>query len=764
MPHRAFKANLRSKVQLGFATALICLAAIGFISQHSLKRSIEDTVWVVRTTEVLGQLTDLGEALLSAENSERGFLLTGEQRRLDKFHEAQGEALAHLAQLQHLTVDSPTQQKRLAHLEELIQQVLRNRQASSITPEALASPARVPGRDVLSDTQLLEEVRAAFQQVRADERRLLHQRSQESTHSSGKAQETVAAGSILAGVVVLLCFVFVERSLRRRVQAEATLLAMQKELEHRVAQRTSELSTLTRSLQAEIADRNAIEERLRENEHRYRMLFEDSPVPMVVFDVKTFQYLAVNAAAEQLYGYSREEFLTLTLGDVRAPEQLPGLFEFLKKIESEDAYRGTFTCRRKDGQVLTIESSGRKIQFGDRPARLALITDITEQKHLEAQLQQAQKMEAVGRLAGGIAHDFNNLLTVILGYSDALLRKMEHNHPLRSKLAEIQGAGQRAANLTNQLLAFSRKQVLQVQTLELNTVVSNMGRMLRRLLGEDIQISLHLDAALGQIQADPTQLEQVLLNLAVNARDAMPHGGKLVIETYNAELTNKSALLHGIPWGHYAVLVVSDTGCGMDEATKAHVFEPFFTTKEVGKGTGLGLSMVLGVVQQSGGTVTVYSEPGVGTTFKIYLPVAESPAAPLEREEELPMVYAAQGTIILLVEDEDRVRSLAREVLEDAGYMVVEATNGRTALEAAEGLLEAPAVVMTDVIMPEISGPQLATQLSKKWPDMPILYTSGYTDHALLARSSLQRDSHFLQKPYTPGTLLKQIASVLERR
>jgi two-component system, cell cycle sensor histidine kinase and response regulator CckA len=492
------------------------------------------------------------------------------------------------------------------------------------------------------------------------------------------------------------------------------------------------------------------------------MLFQDSPLPMVVFDAETFAYLAVNAAAEELYGYTREEFLKLTLRDTRPAEQVPGLLDFLKSVETADAYRNTFTSQRKDGQLLMIDARTRTIQFGGRRVRLALITDITEQKRLESQLQQAQKMEAVGRLAGGIAHDFNNLLTVILGYSSSILQKLDEKDPLRSKVSEIETAGQRAANLTSQLLAFSRKQILQPQTLELNTVVSNIGQMLRRLLGEDIQIALHLDGALGQIQADPTQLEQVLVNMAVNARDAMPHGGQLVIETHNTEVSRELAFAPGIPPGPYVVLVVTDTGCGMDEATKARVFEPFFTTKEVGKGTGLGLSMALGVVQQSGGTVTVYSELGIGTTFRIYLPRWNTPTSQAEGAGESKTLPPGEGATILLVEDEGRVRTLAREVLSDAGYAVSEASNGKEALKIAESSIDAPALVLTDVVMPEMSGPELADMLRKKWPRLPIVFTSGYTDHALLVRSALQRDTPFLQKPYTPVSLLEQVAGVLK--
>jgi signal transduction histidine kinase/CheY-like chemotaxis protein len=420
--------------------------------------------------------------------------------------------------------------------------------------------------------------------------------------------------------------------------------------------------------------------------------------------------------------------------------------------------------KHKSGTLITIEAKVRSIQFGDKWARLKLITDITQHKQMEKRLQQSQKIESVGRLAGGIAHDFNNLLTVILGYSESILQELGEASPLRAQMLEIHAAGQRAANLTRQLLAFSRKQVLKPQVLELNSVVSSISQMLRRLLGEDIQISMHLDAGLGQVQADPTQLEQVLVNLAVNARDAMPNGGQLIIETHNIELGEQTAFLDGVPPGNYVVLVVSDTGVGMSEEIRAKAFEPFFTTKEVGKGTGLGLSTVLGVVQQSGGTVTVYSEPGVGTTVKVYLPRSDkAPEDKSEGEPKRELHPPVNGATILLVEDESSLRALARTLLTKAGYKVFEAGNGKEALAVAERLQERPDLLLTDVVMPEMSGLELAERLEYKWPGLPIIYTSGYTDHALLERNALRQHMSFLPKPYMPGAMLEQVAQKLEK-
>ncbi len=472
--------------------------------------------------------------------------------------------------------------------------------------------------------------------------------------------------------------IFLIRSCLQSVQEMKNIARQRAELES-----TNEI--VEGKVLARTAELQASELAVQDGEHRYQLLFEGSPLSMVVFDAETLEFLAVNAAAEELYGYTRAEFLRMTLRDTRAPEDIPALMDFIKEKETTDAYKGSFRVRRKDGQSVMIETRGRTIEFAGRRARLALITDITEQKRLESQLQQSQKMEAVGRLAGGIAHDFNNLLTVILGYSDSILHKLREDNPLRDKVSEIKAAGQRAANLTSQLLAFSRKQILQPQTLELNNVICGISQMLRRILGEDIEIALHLAADLGQVRADVTQLEQVVVNLAVNARDAMPQGGQLVIETRNCEMDERAALLENVLPGRYVLLSVSDTGCGMDEKIKARVFEPFFTTKDVGKGTGLGLSMVLGVVQQSGGTVTLYSEAGLGTTFRIYLPRFDAPAPRSAKPEQPEAAADGKGATILLIEDEDRVRTLAHEVLSEAGYTVFEASNGKDALKLTEG-------------------------------------------------------------------------------
>jgi nitrogen-specific signal transduction histidine kinase/CheY-like chemotaxis protein len=411
-----------------------------------------------------------------------------------------------------------------------------------------------------------------------------------------------------------------------------------------------------------------------------------------------------------------------------------------------------------------VEITSNAFVFDGRAARLVLATDVTERRQLENQLRQAHKMEAVGQLAGGIAHDFNNLLTVILGYSDVVLNKLSADHRLCEEVHEIRKAGERAAALTGQLLAFSRMQVLLPQVIDLNEVVTHVYKMLRRLIGEDIDLRTVCAPATGRVKADQGQLEQVLMNLAVNARDAMPEGGVLTIGTRNAEVDASYAREH-VPMepGSYVMLSVSDTGTGMDAKTKGRIFEPFFTTKEKGKGTGLGLATVYGIVKQSGGFIWASSEPGHGTSFEIYLPrvdekagVAAGYGAPQARE-------GVGGTeTVLLVEDEEGVRRLAREVLEAHGYTVLEASGWQSALGLADSHGGPIHLLLTDVVMPEMGGPEVASRLSALRPAIKVLYMSGYTNYAVFHRGLLDAGIAFLQKPFSPDELARRVRELLD--
>jgi PAS domain S-box-containing protein len=499
---------------------------------------------------------------------------------------------------------------------------------------------------------------------------------------------------------------------------------------------------------------------LKDKDKKFRLLFEGNPQPMWVFDPLTRGFLETNAAASQLYGYTADEFRQLQLTDIQTNEETDS---FLAGLNSPARMVPLpWHHRAKSGRMIEVEIAAHEIEYGGRKAQLAVILDVTGRRQLEDQLRQAQKMEAVGMLAGGIAHDFNNLLTIINGYAQLILNTLNPIDPHRHSVEQIMKAGERAAALTKQLLAFSRRQVLQPRVLDVNKLVGNASTMLQRLIGEDIELRLVLTPNVGRVSADPGQIEQVMMNLAVNARDAMPKGGTLVVETANVQLDEHYTASHiSLKPGPYVLLAVSDTGTGMDEATRARLFEPFFTTKMAGQGTGLGLSTVFGIVRQSGGSVEVYSEPGRGTSVKVYLPRIDQPVAV---ESEKQKKRATRGTeTILVAEDDEMVRSLVRETLEREGYRVVEASDPAQVRKLAEQHKGQFHLLITDVVMPKINGRELAQQLLRMWPDLKVLYMSGYTDNAVLASGILLKDEvAFLQKPFTPAALAEKVRDILE--
>jgi PAS domain S-box-containing protein len=501
------------------------------------------------------------------------------------------------------------------------------------------------------------------------------------------------------------------------------------------------------------------EEALRLSEQRYRHFVENAHDIIYSHDLSG-NYTSINRAGEQVTGYTREEFLKLNLTDTVAPEYLNTVNEMLRrKLTGEDVPPFEMDLVAKDGRRIAVEANTELLfQDGEILGIQGIARNVTERKRLEDQLRQSQKMEAIGQLAGGVAHDFNNLLTAINGYSSLALRRVDDNDLIKSYLEEVIKAGNRAANLTRQLLAFGRKQMLQPVPINLNDIVVDMNKMLRRLIGEDIQLSAQLEPALYTIKADPGQVEQVLVNLVVNARDAMPKGGQLNIETSNVEYTTKESV---ISEGSYVALSVTDTGTGMNAETQARVFEPFFTTKEKGKGTGLGLSTVYGIVKQSGGDIRLISSLDQGTTFNVYFPALKGVAATSRQiNRERPIQEGSET--ILLVEDEPVVRALAKEILEKAGYSIIEASQGREALRFWDEHTGQIQLLLTDVRMPGLSGRELADRLMNEKPDLRVVYMSGYAEEAITRLGIVSESSQFLQKPFTPEKLLNAIRLELD--
>lgn len=519
-----------------------------------------------------------------------------------------------------------------------------------------------------------------------------------------------------------------------------------------------------RGVTIDITERKSAEEALRESEERYRDLVENAHDIIYSHDLDG-NYTSINKAGERITGYTREEALKLNIAQTVAPEYLNKVGDMLKrKLGGEQVIAYEFEILSKDGRRVAVEANTRLVYQDGVPVGVqGIARDVTQRIQLEQQLRQSQKMEAIGQLAGGVAHDFNNLLTAINGYSSLALKRTGEDNPIAGYLVEIRKAGDRAANLTRQLLAFGRKQMLQPIALNLNDVVGDMNKMLQRLIGEDVKLTAKFDPSLGKIKADPGQVEQLLVNLVVNARDAMPRGGNLTIETSNFEVDHDYASTHaGVKAGKYIMLAVSDTGAGMDDETRARIFEPFFTTKEKGKGTGLGLSTVYGIVKQSGGEIWVYSELGRGTTFKVYLPQIEARNG---QSEEKPAIESAAPTgweTILLVEDEDVVRGLARKILEQAGYNVLDATGGEDAFRLCQDHTEPIHLLLTDVVMPGMSGKEIADRLTGLSPTTRVLFMSGYTDEAIVHHGVLDSNVEFIQKPFTPNALTRKVREVLD--
>ncbi|HKW40005.1 MAG TPA: PAS domain S-box protein, partial [Gemmatimonadales bacterium] len=516
----------------------------------------------------------------------------------------------------------------------------------------------------------------------------------------------------------------------------------------------------------DIEDRRLAEAARLHAEAKYRKLVEQvAAISYIARLGIDGEWLYVSPQIETMFGFSAEEWLNDSRDWVRHvhPDDRKVIEEAEAASRRGERFQAEYRVARKDGRVIWVSDTAVVVAGTDaHPLMEGIIVDITERKQLETQLQQSRRMEAIGRLAGGIAHDFNNLLTIIKGYTELALTRSNVPAELRTDVERIEDASERATSLVRQLLAFSRRQVLQPKLIDLNGIVLGLDKLLRRLMDEDIEMFTITGKNLGTIKADPAQVEQVIMNLVVNARDAMPHGGRLTVETENVDLDSAySSEQVTMPTGRYVMLSVSDTGVGMTPEEVAHIFEPFYTTKQGGRGTGLGLSTVYGIVKQSGGYIWVYSEAGRGTTVKVYLPRVAGAAEALSTAP-VPTEVRGGDETVLLVEDATPVRALARRSLEGRGYRVLDASDGPAAIELSarhDGRID---LLVTDVVMPGMSGRELAERLRPQRPGMKVLYTSGYTDDTMVRQGVLTSGVAFLQKPFVPDTLARKVREVLD--
>ena len=763
--------------------ALLLAMAIFFELQ---RQTSEAAGWVNHSFEVRAAIRRVITLLVGAETGTRGYLLSHQESFLEPYSNARNELPQEFDGLTKLVADNPAESERLRQVHALADTAMRSwdtlRQAGD------GRGASDFGRQLEDSRRQMQRLRAELATMQDAEQTLLTERTAAEENAQRRLESFIFAGGIfglIGGVVAALLF---GTSIVRRVRdleedarklaqgipvetvaggrdeigrlsetlSTASRLLVARDQELRAAQ--SELESRVRERTAEL---QAANEQLERSNSVLDAVISNSPLAIWSVDLDgnvTFW----NAAAARMFGWTEEEVLGQPVPVI--PDDLKLEYEdWLQRFRLGLSMSGVERLRqKKDGRKIDVRiwTAPLRDASGQVTGTIAIDSDVTEQKQLEEQFRSSQKMEAVGRLAGGVAHDFNNLLTVILGYVEMILLEAEDSPSIQDSAREVQYAANRATSLTAQLLAFSRRQISQPRVLRLNEVVEHSAKMLGRVIGEDIEIATHLDRDLRAVKVDPSQIDQLLINLVVNARDAMPKGGRLTIETCNVVLDEQYAGRHiGVSPGPYAMLAVSDSGSGMTPEVKSRVFEPFFTTKEAGRGTGLGLSIVYGIVKQNGGEILVYSEPGQGTTFKLYFPIVESAEDVLAAESGAAQLRGDET--ILLCEDEVSIRKLVRSMLVKQGYRVLEAESPLRAIEIArefEGRID---LLFTDVVMPHMSGFELARELTSSRSGMKVLYTSGYTDNRLTANWVLEPGAPFLHKPFTAGSLGKKVREAL---
>jgi PAS domain S-box-containing protein len=778
--------SLTAKGVLVAAIPVIALLVSMTVFYMLEEQNREAQAWVEHTFRVRAEVARVTLLLSRAETANRGYLLTRDAASSDRFKSAQAQLPERIAALRNLTADNPRTAQRLNTIEADVQRAMQMMDATHRSASDGGTAAAL---------QNLEESRAQTRQLRSDldamqteEDRLLAERQQEAQQTQRKLNAAVFGGGLfglLGGVLAALLFGSgIVRRVRQledharqmsaglpvegeikggdelarlgRTLKETSLLvasqneqlrAAQSELEARVQQRTQELTAANQALQQSNELRNT--------------LVQSAPVAIWALDLQgnvTFW----NPAAERAFGYTEAEVLGKRSPNV--PEDQKAEYEQWLDVfrNGGSMVAAERTRRKKDGSRIDviIWTAPLRDAQGSVNGTLVIDSDVTDRKLLEEQFRQSQKLEAVGRLAGGVAHDFNNLLTVIIGYVEMLIAEAEGEANVIEYAEEIQHAATRAGALTAQLLAFSRRQISQPRVMDLNEVVMRAMRMLQRVIGEDVEITTHLDPKLGKVKADPTHVDQLLMNLVVNARDAMANGGKITIDTANVQLDEHYVDRHiGVQPGPYALLAVSDTGSGMTPEVKSRIFEPFFTTKEAGKGTGLGLSIVYGIVKQNAGEIMVYSEPAQGTTFKVYLPLTDVPAEVPQSEAQKQLMRGTET--ILLCEDEPAIRKLVQSTLSKNGYRVLVAETPRKALDICREYADKIDLLFTDIVMPEISGFELARTVTELRPGTKVLCMSGYTDNRVSASWVFDPSMPFLHKPFTVTALLQKVRESL---
>lgn len=719
------------------AVPLIMMGVLAAIMLYQVTRLVSITQWVAHSDQTIAQARNTQKLLVDMQTGLRGYLINKSPVFLDPYQKASTQIDPALDALRSLASGS-VQERRVDAVKSIYEDWVKYSQGI-IAIRDRGGDIQATNLNVRGE-QLMDEMRVHLGFFIKTEEQLLSERSDQAQRTVSTTIGVVLALAItLGGLLALL-------SKRQIVSVSESYKSALSSAQNR----------------AEALRKN--EQALIESEERYRKLVESTPQAIIVH--RDEECLFANQSAAQLIKVpSPEDLIGRSILGIVHPEHHVLIQErTLGVMGGAQAPLTEIKLLRTDKSIVNAEVVGIPFSFSGATAGLMVITDITGRRHLEEQLIQSQKMEAIGRLAGGIAHDFNNLLTAIIGYSQLLLRKYADDDRVRGDIEEIEKSGRRAAALTSQLLAFGRRQMLHPRVIDVKQIVSGMDGMLRSLIGESVELITILNAKSGLIKADPGQIEQVLMNLVINARDAMPAGGKLIIEVQDVTLGEDASYRRlGVKAGPYVAMSISDTGCGMDELTQSRIFEPFFTTKEVGKGTGLGLSTVYGIVKQSAGDIWVYSEPGKGTTFKVYLPRHLGNQDNRVVQQVKTTAPGGRETI-LLVEDEPAVKSLAARTLREAGYQVYEASNGVEAIKVSEGRSsEEIHLLLTDVVMPLMSGKEASSIFKAARPGSKVLFVSGYTDDAIIHHGVLDAGVAFLEKPFTPDGLLHKVRTVLDQ-